>query len=105
EPTMGFVGRAAEADRLENAYKEVAAGRGRLVLIAGEPGIGKTSLAARLARAAFDRGATVLFGRCDEDLGVPYRPWVEALSTSSSTPTAPPWRRWDLVPPRTWPGW
>jgi len=50
------------------------------VLIAGEPGIGKTRLAAEIAQAAQERGAIVLFGRCDEDLGVPYQPFAEALA-------------------------
>ena len=44
------------------------------------PGIGKTTLATQAARAAFEAGAIVLLGRCDEDLGVPYGPFVEALS-------------------------
>ncbi len=50
-----------------------------MALISGEPGVGKTRLAAEVARAAHDEGAIVLYGRCDEDLGVPYQPFVEAL--------------------------
>ena len=50
-----------------------------VVLLAGEPGIGKTRLAAEMARAAHADGATVLFGFCDEDVTLPYRPFVEAL--------------------------
>jgi tetratricopeptide (TPR) repeat protein len=49
------------------------------VLIAGEPGIGKTALVGDVARAAFADGATVLYGRCHEDMVVPFQPWVEAL--------------------------
>jgi predicted ATPase len=49
------------------------------VLVAGEPGIGKTRLAAETARTAHARGATVLCGHCDEELGVPFQPFVEAL--------------------------
>ena len=41
--------------------------------------MGKTRLAAELAGRVHDDGATVLAGRCDEDLGVPYQPFVEAL--------------------------
>jgi KaiC/GvpD/RAD55 family RecA-like ATPase len=48
----------------------------RTVLIAGEPGIGEARLAAELARQAHEHGGIVLFGRCDEDLGVAYRPFV-----------------------------
>ena len=50
-----------------------------MVLISGEPGMGKTTLAAQLARSAFDAGACVLLGRCNEDLAAPYGPFVEAL--------------------------
>jgi predicted ATPase/class 3 adenylate cyclase len=74
-----FVGREAEMDRLGRLWKEALAGRLRLALLAGEPGIGKTRLAAELAEAAHAEGAVVLVGRCDEDLGVPYQPFVEAL--------------------------
>jgi tetratricopeptide (TPR) repeat protein len=50
------------------------------VLVSGDPGIGKTSLSAGFARDAFEDGAVVLYGRCDEDLGIPYQPWAEALT-------------------------
>ena len=74
-----FVGRDAELDRLGQLWKEAAAGERRLALLAGEPGVGKTRLAAELAAQAHADGAVVLAGRCDEDLGVPYQPYVEAL--------------------------
>ena len=74
-----FVGREAELDHLSQLWKEATAGELRVVLVAGEPGVGKTRLAAELARRVHDQGATVLAGRCDEDLGVPYQPFVEAL--------------------------
>lgn len=79
QPNMGFIGREREGEQLANAFKHAATGAGRIVLVAGEPGIGKTGLAAQFTRLAADQGATVLFGRCDEDSGVPYRPWVEAI--------------------------
>ena len=60
--------------------KAVAAGERRVVLVSGEPGIGKTSLSAAFAREAFENGAVVLYGRCDEDLGIPYQPWAEVLA-------------------------
>jgi DNA-binding SARP family transcriptional activator len=73
-----FVGRGGELGRLASVWDAAGAPGARLVLIAGEPGVGKTRLAAELAdRAAHD--APVLAGRCDEDLGVPYQPFVEAL--------------------------
>jgi class 3 adenylate cyclase/tetratricopeptide (TPR) repeat protein len=74
-----FVGRDAQLDRLEQLWKEAAAGERRVALLAGEPGIGKTRLAAELARVVGMHGAVVLAGRCDEDMGVPYQPFVEAL--------------------------
>ena len=74
-----FVGRDAEVARLEQLWKEAAAGGRRVALLAGEPGVGKTRLAAEVARRAHREGAVVLAGRCEEDLGVPYQPFVEAL--------------------------
>ncbi len=79
-PTAGLVGRVAEREVLRRAYDRACGGRGTVALIAGEPGVGKTSLAADLASTAFAGGATVLFGRCDEGLGLPYQPWVEMLT-------------------------
>lgn len=79
-PALGFAGRAAERARLAAAFQEAAGGAGRVMLVAGEPGIGKTSLAAELGRATHASGATVLYGRCDDDTGIPYRPWVESLA-------------------------
>jgi class 3 adenylate cyclase len=74
-----FVGRDAELERLGQLWKEAAAGERRVALLAGEPGVGKTRLAAEVAVKVHEEGATVLAGRCDEDLGVPYQPFVEAL--------------------------
>lgn len=60
--------------------REVRSGpRPVAVLVRGEAGIGKTSLAATAAVEAARDGATVLFGRCDEEAIVPFCPWVEAL--------------------------
>ncbi|HKA15675.1 MAG TPA: AAA family ATPase, partial [Myxococcota bacterium] len=74
-----FVGRAAERARLDAAMGEARRGQRRVALLAGEPGIGKTRLASELARDAHAAGAVVLDGRCDEDLGAPFRPWMQAL--------------------------
>ena len=74
-----FVGRATEGARLEAAWTQAQAGERRLVLLAGEPGIGKTRLAAEFAERSAAGGATVLYGRTDEDLSAPFQPWVQAL--------------------------
>jgi class 3 adenylate cyclase len=74
-----FVGRERELERLDQLWREADAGELRVALLRGEPGVGKTRLAAELARGIHEQGATVLSGRCDEGLGVPYQPFVEAL--------------------------
>lgn len=77
---VGFVGRENEVEQLSSAWKHVAAGDGRQVLLlAGEPGMGKTTLAARFSADVRERGGHVLYGRSDEDLGIPYQPWIELL--------------------------
>ncbi|HVF33451.1 MAG TPA: AAA family ATPase, partial [Acidimicrobiales bacterium] len=74
-----FVGRDAVVGELEQSWKLAADGSARLALVAGEPGIGKTRLAARVAMAVAGGGGTVVYGRCDEDNLVAYQPFVEAL--------------------------
>jgi len=81
EGTFPFSGRAGIVDQLVETWKHCREDeRGACVLISGEPGMGKTRLAAEFARRAHDGGATVLLGRCDEEIGLPYQPFVEALS-------------------------
>ena len=63
-----FVGRHDELDRLTRGWKEVAAGERRCFFVAGEPGIGKTTLVAETARRAHEDGGIVLYGRCDQEL-------------------------------------
>ena len=78
-PATGYVGRGDERGRLAELWREASEGSLRLALISGEAGVGKTRLATHLAVDVCGEGATVLYGRCDEDLGVPYQPWVQAL--------------------------
>jgi class 3 adenylate cyclase len=78
-PPTGYVGRVAERAALEELWVEVREGSLRLALIGGEAGVGKTRLSTHLALSTHGEGATVLYGRCDEDLGVPYQPWAQAL--------------------------
>ncbi|MDQ4134164.1 MAG: AAA family ATPase, partial [Actinomycetota bacterium] len=74
-----FVGRERARAHLDAAWRR-ARGRARQgLLVCGEPGIGKTTLMADTARAVHRSGATVLYGRCDEELGVAYQPFAEAL--------------------------
>ncbi len=73
-----FAGREVELARLETAWQRALAGTRQVALVAGEPGIGKTRLAAELARRAHG-DEIVLYGRCDEEAVVPYQPFVEAL--------------------------
>jgi predicted ATPase len=77
---LGFAGRTSEQELLAGTWKEAAAGGRRCVVLAGEPGVGKTRLAGEFARRVHEGGGAVLYGRCEEDLGVPYEPFVEALT-------------------------
>ncbi len=74
-----FVGRDADLERFQAVWDDAGSGELRLLLLAGEPGVGKTRLAAEMASWAHQAGSTVLAGRCDEDLPVPQQPFVEAL--------------------------
>jgi DNA-binding SARP family transcriptional activator len=74
-----FVGRESELGSLEEALDDVRAGKRRIVLLAGEPGIGKTRLAVEFALRAHEQGASVLYGRAFEETIVSYEPFVAAL--------------------------
>ena len=75
-----FVGRAQELTDLTSALEEAAASRGSLVLLTGEPGIGKTRLLSELARIAAQGGVNVVTGRCWEEGGAPpYWPWMQVV--------------------------
>src|SRR5215471_7445122 len=76
---FAMFGRSAEAEALALAWAKAKDGQRQLVLVAGEPGIGKTRLATEAALAAHADGAVVLLGTCDEDVNLPYQPFVEAL--------------------------
>ena len=75
-----FVGRQREMGELKTCLEDALSGRGRLVTLVGEPGIGKTRTAQELATYAGLRSAQVLWGRCYEEQGMPpYWPWVQAI--------------------------
>jgi class 3 adenylate cyclase len=75
-----YVGRERERERLREVWKEAVAGTAHLLFISGEPGIGKTRLVADLATELHADGEVVLFGRCDEDLAIPYQPFIEPFA-------------------------
>lgn len=77
---FGFFGREREKARLTEALKKATSGSRQVAFVSGEPGIGKTSLCRRVAQDGYEHGVCVLYGRCDEDLGITYQPFVEALS-------------------------
>ncbi len=75
-----FVGREREMDELRAGFEDTLSGRGRLFMLVGEPGIGKTRTAEELVTYARLRKAQVLWGRCYEGEGAPaYWPWVQAI--------------------------
>ncbi|MGH3040689.1 MAG: ATP-binding protein, partial [Gaiellaceae bacterium] len=77
-----LVGREYELGTLRSALRDALSGQGRLVLLAGEPGIGKSRLADAIAAEARDQDAAVLWGRSWEAGGAPaYWPWVQSLRT------------------------
>jgi class 3 adenylate cyclase/tetratricopeptide (TPR) repeat protein len=79
-PEQVFVGREKELATLRAKLAAALDGRGGLVLVGGEPGVGKTTLVKQLIREAEQRGALTVFGRCYESEGtVPYSPFVEML--------------------------
>ncbi len=76
---LPFVGRQAELAHLDVDWSAVCEGDARAVVIAGDPGIGKTRLGAEIANAARDRGALVLWGACAAEVGMPYQPFGDIL--------------------------
>jgi hypothetical protein len=80
-------GREREASRLDEALSQARAGSGSLVLLTGEPGIGKSSLGREAAIRASAAGMRVLSGRCWEGGGAaPYWPWIQIFRDLGATP-------------------
>ena len=78
--TTNFVGREQEMAALRSSLENAVSGRGRLMLLVGEPGIGKTRTADELATYARSRNAQVFIGRCYEGEGAPpFWPWVQIV--------------------------
>jgi tetratricopeptide (TPR) repeat protein len=84
-PTGPLAGRLEELARLTVLAGEVAAGTGHLVMLVGEPGIGKTRLAQELTSHLYELGFLIGAGRCYEpEQNVPYYPFLDILSAMYS---------------------
>jgi hypothetical protein len=80
QPTRPTVGRARELSELDDLLGRAAAGAGSVVMLTGEPGIGKTRLAATLAGRCADHGARAVWAACWDGGGAPaYWPWIQVL--------------------------
>jgi hypothetical protein len=79
-PPTSFVGRDAELDALEISLVLALDGGTNPVFIAGEPGLGKSSLVAAFAARIAGRGATVLTGQCQSGTPIPYQPLREVIA-------------------------
>ncbi|MGQ0464050.1 MAG: BTAD domain-containing putative transcriptional regulator [Sporichthyaceae bacterium] len=77
-----FVGRAPEREELRGLLDRAVAGRGALVLLGGEAGVGKTRLGQELAAEATRHGVRCAVGHCYEGAGEPYLPFVEILESA-----------------------
>ncbi|MGD5759403.1 ATP-binding protein, partial [Xanthomonas citri pv. citri] len=73
-----MVGREAELNALRTSWKATLAGAQQFTILSGEPGVGKTSLAAVFAQSVCCE-ALVLLGRCEQERPVPYAPFDEIL--------------------------
>jgi len=75
-----FIGRKRELEVLLAAMERARSGQPSIVLLAGEPGIGKTSTALEISRQAEQCDVLALWGRCSEELGAPpYWPWIQLI--------------------------
>ena len=79
-PPVSYVGRVEERAALEEAMVLARDGARQVVLLSGEPGIGKTRLSSFAAHRAHAEGFAVCWGACSEELAVPYEPWIEVCS-------------------------
>jgi tetratricopeptide (TPR) repeat protein len=95
----GLVGREVEVAGIQRAWRNVVAGNGRIVLVSGEPGVGKTRLAKEvLAEVKRDNGL-VLVGRCfEQQATIPFSPFseafIQALNTAPAESTANARQQW-----------
>ena len=79
-----FVGRESERAEAHRLLDQAVAGQGSLLLVGGEPGVGKTRLAEEVLAEARQQGCLALIGRCYEMEGTPpFIPWVEIVERSA----------------------
>ena len=74
-----FVGRRAERTALREAWQKARSGHALVVVISGEPGIGKSRLVSQLAVEVHGEGGHVLLGSCHEDVDEPFGPFAGAI--------------------------
>jgi tetratricopeptide (TPR) repeat protein len=88
-PSDALVGRAPEVQTLRARADDARAGRGSLVLLGGDPGIGKTRLAEEISDHAIGAGMRVLWGSCWPGEGAPSLwPWIQILRAYGRDPDA-----------------
>ncbi len=86
-PARPFAGRARELQVVAGCLTALRAGQGAALLVSGEPGIGKTSLAGQVESRAADLGVPVAWGSCAEDeTAPPLWPWRQILAACASRP-------------------
>jgi DNA-binding CsgD family transcriptional regulator/transcriptional regulator with XRE-family HTH domain/tetratricopeptide (TPR) repeat protein len=89
-PPSEFVGRGQEQATLHRLLGDALAGQGRLALVSGESGIGKSTLVGGLCYRAADAGALILAGGCyDLTATPPFGPWVEMATIVADLPGLP----------------
>ncbi len=81
-PSLPFVGRASELEILDEAWSRAAQGKGGMVFIGGESGIGKSRLALEFAHRADELGGRVISGTTGTPEAMPYQAVVEALRSA-----------------------
>ena len=86
-PGSSVIGRDSELAQLRGRLRQVASGHGGAVVLAGEPGAGKTTLAEAAARLAAADGITTAWGRCPDAASTPaYWPWSQVLHALPAGP-------------------
>ena len=84
-----MIGRERERDVVRRAVARAGTGGASFLLVAGEPGIGKTTLLRELSDLATNAGLTVGHGRGEPEGAVPLRPWTSALGTIANQHSVP----------------